>query len=172
MNAMHIALALLSLLIALPSASFGMTGKEWYEACSELEVATPEQRANASPERKVKYRMCQIEASRAFCDIGFEGDLGDVYAEMTESQKEQFNNKIMQACPTVWSMPGNRPHVAIVRELEKNGGPGLIEGWLPASRMLREALRRRWPSCEALKSRYGLVVEPEECLDSWIKMVY
>lgn len=152
-----------ALLTCLPNTSFCMTGKEWYEACSELLVATPEQRKNAAPEKKVKYRACQIEANRAWCDSNLEGDV----TGLGELQKKQLS----QACPTLWSMPFGGPFVVIVVELEKNGGPALVEKWLPASHMLKEALRRRWPACSQARWSLNLTDNPGKCFDAWNKNI-
>lgn len=149
-----------------------MTGQEWYEACSEVFVATSEQIKNAALEKKVKYRACQIEANRVWCKLNLYGydDGKKVFSGMSESQKRQAYQQLEQACPVSWSMPLGGPYVFIVRELERRGGPSFSEKWLPAAGMLENSLQRTYPSCRSVRSKLGLSGD-NECFEAWNKNI-
>jgi hypothetical protein len=152
------------------SQSHAMNGETWYATCSQQLQTTAEQLKTIPPEKKVAYRACKIEAINIYCDLNVEGDARGIGKDASKDTKDKWADSVSNAgCPMIWNMPFGGPYVLAVRELEKEGGPGLVESYLPASRMLKRVLQQKFKGCERERERLGLFNPSQSCAASWLK---
>jgi N-glycosylase/DNA lyase len=169
-NMPAIIVAVFMLVVTLTSQSHAMNGETWYATCSQQLQTTAEQLKTILPEKKVAYRACKIEAINIYCDLNVEGDARGIGNNASKDTKEKWADSVSNAgCPTIWNIPFGGPYVFAVRELEKEGGPGLVESYLPASRMLKRVLQQKFKGCERERERLGLFNTPQSCTTGWLK---
>jgi hypothetical protein len=58
-----------------------------------------------------------------------------------------------------------------VKQLEKGGGPGILEQLMPATRMLNRAFEEQFPQCTAARKSIGLVGDSQGCFEAWLKAI-
>lgn len=146
-----------------------MSGGEWYATCSVWAQASGMERKTLPAEKRVAFRACQIEAIRVFCDMNLSGDAAKVGQALTDEEKEKSWAHLPNYCPYRWTFPFGGPAAAAVLHLEKNGGPTIIQSWLPASWMLKQTFKSAFPSCEQQRERLGLKHDTKECAATWLK---
>jgi hypothetical protein len=148
-----------------------MTGGEWYSNCSQWLHTTAEQKQTLSPERKVAYRACQIEAIYVFCDANYEGDSRGVGKTANGETKRQWTDRLIKVCPNVdlFNMPFGGPPVYAIRQIEKEGGMGVIESYSPASWALKRAFGEVFGSCQIEREKIGLYNDSAVCVNGWLK---
>lgn len=152
--------------------AYAMSGGEWYTACSELLVSSPEQIGSAPPEKKVKYRACVIEAHRAWCALNLEGDRNRISEAWSKDKRDQIELSYSAVCPTLWNSPIAGPFVRAVKLIERKGGPNFLERWLPANSMLKDAFLSKYPNCQAERARLGFIAEENgKCIDSYNELM-
>jgi hypothetical protein len=59
-------------------SSQAMNGGTWYDNCSKWAYSKKDEIAASPVEKRLAYRECQIEAIKAWCDQGWEGDATNV----------------------------------------------------------------------------------------------
>jgi hypothetical protein len=164
--------AAILLVVTLTSQSHAMSGETWYTTCNQQLRTTAEQAKTMTPEKKVAYRACAIEAINIYCDMNIEGDARGIGTNASQVTKDKWAQAITDAgCPTFWNMPLGGPYVLAVKELEKEGGPGLVESYLPAGRMLKRILQQKFKVCERERERLGLFNAPQSCVTGWLKVL-
>jgi len=89
----------------------------------------------------------------------------------TKEQLIKYYEDLGPYCPHFWIMPFRGLPVFAVQELEKRGGPGFYEKWLPATHMIEWAYQARFPKCSAQRKIVGLVAETKGCFDGWLKVM-
>jgi hypothetical protein len=62
------------MVLMLAGPAYAMTGSAWYETCNLWPNTSPEQEKTLSPEKKVAFRACRIEAVKVYCNFNYEGD--------------------------------------------------------------------------------------------------
>jgi len=168
-----IAVSVAVLMIASANQSQAMNGGDWYTTCNQWLRTNRDQMKSLSPEKKVAYRACQIEAIRVYCDLNFEGDAREVGKTVSDEIKKQWATALSKSCPNIdiWNMPFGGPPVFAVKELEKEGGPSFVESYLPASWVLKRAFQKAFQGCERERERLSLFNNPKVCFNGWIKNI-
>jgi hypothetical protein len=153
-----------------------MDGAAWYEICLRGAHSTWKETKEWPIEKRLEYRACRIEAINVWCEQEFGGADIKTFVENLQAQGwklEQvtalLDEKLGKDCPTGWNMPFGGPYVFAAQELEKGGGPGVLERWLPAGPMLARAFRARFPRCTMQRKSIGLVVDKKRCLEDELK---
>jgi hypothetical protein len=156
---------------ALTSQARAMNGYEWYSTCNQWLHTSEDQMKALSPESKVAYRACQIEAVRVYCDLNYEGDAREVGKNASDETKRQWHKQLLSFCPNynMSRMPNGGPPVYAVKALEREGGPGTFEGYMPASWMLKRVFQKIFPGCDREREKLGFVNDPQACFNSWVK---
>jgi len=171
-----------------------MNGVEWYETCSELIVATDVQRLNAAPERKQKYKECQLEAINVFCkEINFQGDgngtllkLNDKYNKLLQQNPYpesdfinhedystvlqndmiNFHKKLLESWKNNCPLSG-KPYQFVIKALDETGEPNILYKLLPAKYLIKKTLIDNYPNCEASRASLGMYPSPNYCFEVW-----
>lgn len=166
-----------------------MLGGEWYEVCSELRVMNYEQIEKATVDKKVKYRECQIEAIRQWCNLNLDGDsegkftyivdtINDTHEINLIESFEKITSKVKTACPNqTWIRLRNgfylenSPYIIAIKELEKKGEPGFFMQLFPASDMIRNEFLELYPSCESEREKIGLFNNADRCFEDMVQQI-
>jgi hypothetical protein len=150
-----------------------MNGGDWYRECSQWLRTSSDQKKQRTPEKVVAQRACQIEVIRIYCNANYEGDARKVSESETTETKEQWMNHLKKFCPSHdhWNMPFGGPPVLVIREVEKEGGPGIIETYAPASWLIERVFKRLFEGCSREREKLGLFQTPRECVEAWVKNI-
>lgn len=155
------------LLAGAAQSSFAMNAGEWYAACSESLTLSADQRRNATPEKKVLYRQCKVEAIHAWCGLNLEGDSGGVYSRSSESERDKLHDGATKFCPTAFNTPLGGPYVVAQRQVEKDGGPSTFDRYFPAKGFIQEALTKKYPACQRWRREQHLINNAKTCVDAY-----
>jgi hypothetical protein len=172
------AAASLAILFAIPCEA--MDGSTWYDNCSKWAYSGKSEVDAAPVEKRVAYRQCQIEAAKVWCELKWEGDATNVRDKLIEQGRTEkeigdyFYEKLRPYCPLVLplsSLVRRGPAFLAVKQLEKGGGPGILEQLMPATRMLNRAFEEQFPQCTAARKSIGLVGDSQGCFEAWLKAI-
>ena len=121
------------------------TGQQWYETCWTSIHAKRE--ANTAQEAKA-WRQCSPLAEESVFNAGY------IFAGQPPITAP--SKALADACPGSWSdLPLGGIHVLVVRLIEEQGGPTLIEGFQPAEQLIVRAFKTKWPKCPKARHDNG-----------------
>lgn len=167
----------MAITILFTAPSFAMSGGTWYENCSKWAYSKKAEIAALPVEKRLAYRECQIEAIKVWCDREWEGDVTKVadrlisQGQTNEQVSKKFEEALSPYCPNFFIMPFAGPAAVAVEQIEKQGGPGYLDRWLPASKMLERVFNERFPRCTQQRKSLGLVADTSACFDNWFKNI-
>ena len=124
-----IVLLLSGVCILFSGRAHAMNGGDWYQECSQWLYTSSDGRQKQPTEKILAQRACRIDAIRIYCDANYEGDARGVWKEASDD-KTPIEQALKKFCPravTAWNFPLGGPTVLVLSEVEKEGGPGMIE---------------------------------------------
>ena len=126
---------------------FYQTGQQWFDSCWALGNA---KRNPATPQEAVAWKQCEPVTERAVYEAGFVFG-GDPEKEITPAAKA-----ITAACPSNWiDMPIGGAFLLAVGLIEKQGGPRLVDRFMPPESIVAHAFKSRWPGCPSARAANG-----------------
>ncbi|MBR0850268.1 hypothetical protein JQ543_21155 [Bradyrhizobium diazoefficiens] len=159
------------------NVAHSMTGGTWYDDCVKWVHSKKSEIAALPIERRLAYRQCQIEAFHVWCEQEWDGDANKV-EERLEAQgltraqiNKQFEEAVGAFCPNFLNMPFGGPPALAAIELEKVGGPGVVERWLPAAQMLKRVFQEKFPKCSTQRKTVGFVADVKACIEAGVKNI-
>ena len=142
-----------ALLAIAGSGVFFQTGVQWFESCWEKSNSAGPLDRDPKPKsasQSIAWAQCGIKAANVFNDIGF------VVSPSNVDEANADEVRLWKACPNPWEhIPVKGVYASVVAEIEKMGGPQLVDYFLPADHLIRRAWLSRWPSCSSERKRQG-----------------
>lgn len=144
------------------SASGGMSGKTYYEACwayrtkSGSTAPTP-----GTPYEAAQWKKCEPVAKRAFFDSGM------IFAG---GGTDDDSKRLASVCPSFWSdVPLGGFYYMYVAHVEERGGLNPFDGMMPAYWSISGWANKKWPKCSEERQRQGypLVVQKSDQDFGW-----
>jgi hypothetical protein len=164
-----IVLFLSGVCILFSSRAHAMNGGDWYRECSQWRHTSQDQMKLRTPEKILAQRTCLIEAIRIFCNANYEGDARLVSRAQSDETRKQWADHLGKFCPSLYPLERLFPPVYVLAELEKEGGPGIIETYAPASWLIERVFKKLFKDCPREREKLGLFQQPKGCLDDWVK---
>jgi hypothetical protein len=126
---------------------FFQTGNQWFQSCW---TASNSNRPAENADEEVAWQQCGPVAERAIYNAGFVfgGDVGSAVTPAVQA--------LDKVCPSNWTdVPLGGVQILAVNLIAKQGGPKLLDAFIPPDRMIVAAFQRRWPRCQAVRKQYG-----------------
>jgi len=124
------------------------TGYDWFTSCW---TAVNSHREASSPQEASAWAQCEPVAKRALFNAGFVF-AGDPRYEVTPALQA-----IVQSCPSSYSdLPIGGVYLLAVPLIQQNGGPGLVDRFIPPDAMIVRAFKSKWPNCPAARETNGI----------------
>ena len=133
----------------LQSNIFYQTGQDWFETC--WKVANTKDAKPTTSDEAVKWAKCDGTANEAVYGAGF------VMAGRPLEGVPETIKAVYAACPSAWSDLSifSGEYRMAVSLIEKNGGPAVLDRFLPATYIIEYAYRSRWPDCSKRRQEAG-----------------
>ena len=147
MHAAALSILIAVLTLSAQAGAFYTTGKQWFESCWTLKNA---KRSAATPDEAVAWKQCEPLAERAIYEAGFIF-VGDRSEAITPAAKA-----VNAACPSSWSdVPISGINRLAIEMIEIEGGPKLMDRFLPAEFLIRRTFESKWPNCVTVRRAQG-----------------
>ena len=129
------------------SGVFYQTGRLWFDSCWTLKNA---KRDPLTPQEAIAWKQCEPVTEKAVYEAGFIFG-GDPKKEITPAAKA-----ITAACPSNWSdIPIGGAFFLPVQLIERQGGPRLVDRFMPPESLVAHAFKSKWPGCPAARVANG-----------------
>lgn len=134
------------------SGTFFITGAQWYEACWEQSRASAGFTIPVAPDPQtdIVWASCEPTAWRGVAAAGV------MFAPRAFDELDTVAIALDAACPSVWSdLPVGGVYFLAVNVVRDQGGPSLLDGFLPAVALVARTFEAEWPECDAERQRQG-----------------
>lgn len=132
---------------AIHAGWFYQTGSQWFDACWRAKHSTS---GPQTPDEAVSWGKCKYTTEKSLFDAGFVFAGNPAYAVTPELKA------VVNACPSNYSdIPMSGPQFLAVDMAEEQGGPNILDKFLPASLLIVRAFKTKWPECPAVRLANG-----------------
>jgi hypothetical protein len=145
--------AIITMILAY-QGTFYTTGAQWYEACWARSVEVNQKNLlikgplTSDPYKAVIWANCETESLRGIYGSGM------VFSPANDGNIA--NLALLESCPSADRMPIGGTYLLVLELLQKDGGPRLIDKFLPAEKTISATVNRRWPNCQHERDRQNL----------------
>ncbi|MCO8590314.1 hypothetical protein [Burkholderia multivorans] len=139
---------------------FYETGAQWFDSCWAQVHANG--RSASTPEEAVTWAQCEPIAQKAVYGAGY------IFSGLPEKATTPQLKAIGTACPSNWTdMPLGGMGVLAVDLVEKQGGPQLLDRFLPANHLIVHAFEKQWPQCPSVRVSNGFPKVVQQADGAW-----
>lgn len=146
--------------------TFYVTGKQWYEACYELKQAQNkagwDQAKTDDPYKAALWSQCERLSQKGIYDAGM------VMGGNPEADKGSV--ALGKSCPNRFSeVPIAGTYYLTSDLIAEDGGPSIIDGFIPAEAVVSRVYKQRWPNCADRRKALGFpkIVEKSKGVFDW-----